>query len=133
MRMHLCVLDGPFESSASPNMKINGSQGMFVFSNRSVPSITSAQNILTCELSCGIPNSIYLLYGICSSSIIFFLLVLLTLHFQSILYCLLFFKLKFSVVTLKQNINKGTFQKTFPVGSLLLNRGTFSRQQEKSK
>jgi len=72
MRMHLCVLDGLFESSASPNMKINGSQGMFIFSNRSVPSITSAQSILTCEQSCGIWNSIYLLYSICSSSIIFF-------------------------------------------------------------
>lgn len=63
--VHLCALDGPFESSASPNMKINGSQGMFVFSYRSVPSITSAQNILTCEQSYGIRTSI------CSSSILF--------------------------------------------------------------
>lgn len=89
-RMHLCVLDGPFESAASPNMKINGSQGMFVFSNRSVPSITSAQNILTCEHSCGVWNSIYLLYSVCSSSIMFFILALLTLDFQSISYGFLF-------------------------------------------
>lgn len=88
--VRLCVLDSPCESSARPNMKINGSQGMFVFNNRSIPSVTSAQNVLTCEQSCGIWNSIYLLYSIYSSSIIIIFFILVTLTFM-FLVCFIWF------------------------------------------
>lgn len=98
----LCVLDSPCESSARPNMKINGSQGMFVFNNRSIPSVTSAQNVLTCEQSCGIWNSIYLLYSIYGSSVIFFFHSgYFNLYVFSLFYMVFLLKLKLSVVNLK--------------------------------
>lgn len=96
----LCVLDSPCESSARPNMKINGSQGMFVFNNRSIPSVTSAQNVLTCEQSCGIWNSIYLLYSIYGSSV-FFHSGYFNLYVFSLFYMVFLLKLKLSVVNLK--------------------------------